>query len=209
MCLAAGPCHSGLCTLHLQLPGGTRRPGGVFAAQIQRKDHSLPPQGHALPSFSAFLLTHPRQDGSHPTWASWQCCGARVPSPPKLPSHQQEFMPWVQGCLACTIWPRAKHLITRPPSWGFSGWHHHALAFTIEPGECHPGLRITTPLGSCSVCRSPPGSAQALSPGPEPLLPPPCPGAPHLCSLHLDHFPHSCCCYHCNSLVDSKATFTQ
>lgn len=133
----------------------------------------------------------------------------RVPSPPKLPSHQQEFMPWVQGCLACTIWPRAKHLITRPPSQGFSGWHHHALAFTIEPGECHPGLRITTPLGSCSVCWAPPGSAQALSPGPEPLLPPPCPGAPHLCSLHLDHFPHSCCCYHCNSLVDSKATFTQ
>lgn len=38
---------------------------GSACAQTQDKDHSLPPWGQALPSSSAFLLTHPRQWQSH------------------------------------------------------------------------------------------------------------------------------------------------
>lgn len=38
---------------------------GSVCAQTQGKDHSLPPWGQALPSSSAFLLTHLRQWQSH------------------------------------------------------------------------------------------------------------------------------------------------
>lgn len=105
-----------LSTLHLQLPAGTRRPGGVFVAQRSRPSSS----DHGLPSPSAFLPTRLRQPPQVGLLAElWIFTGC--PSAPEFLSHWQESVPWVQGRPACTIWPGAKHLIARPPSQGFSG----------------------------------------------------------------------------------------
>ena len=158
MCLRAEPCPSGLCTPHLQLPGSTRRPGEVFAAQTQHRDHSPPPRCMPCPVLPHFFSLTQGGRAATPSGPRWQCYGDLQSAPSsKFPSHQQEFMPWVLGCPACTIWPGAKHLIMGLiPGVSQDGttiqWP--ALVFPIEPGEGHPGLRIITPPGSCSVCQA-------------------------------------------------------
>ena len=162
---------------------------------------------HAVPSPSTFRLTHPRWEGSHPRWAPLAVLRRFTECPSsKFPSHQQEFMPWVLGCPACTIWPGAKHLIKGLlPGVSQAGttiqWL--TLAFPIKPGEGHPRLRIITPLDSCSVCQAPPARHKphllALGLSSSILL-----GAPHLCCPCLDHFPRTYCS-HGNRLGDRKA----
>lgn len=98
--------------------------------------------------------------------------------------------------------------MARPPSRGYSGWHHHSgLLWPLlsNAGEC-PGLTVTKP-DSCSPV---PGTTWLITSlvswhwaSPVPTLPlgfsPKRETANCLC-LH-----HSCCCYHG---VGRKATFT-
>ena len=136
-------------------------PGGLGKCLLHKHSTEItapPPRCMPCPVLPHFFSLTQGGRAATPSGPRWQCYGDLQSAPSsKFPSHQQEFMPWVLGCPACTIWPGAKHLIMGLiPGVSQDGttiqWP--ALVFPIEPGEGHPGLRIITPPGSCSVCQA-------------------------------------------------------
>lgn len=173
----------------------------------QHRDHSPPPWG-AQPGPSAFLLTHPWQEGSHPGLGPPG--GAmeiyRVPPPPSSPvvgknschgSWDAQLVPSGLGPNTSSRASFLGFLRLAPPS---SAWR---WSFPLIQGRAAL-LRIVTPRGSCAAYQAHRRLSTSLlswlwaSPAPS------CPGAPHLCCPCLDHFPHTCC-YHGSSLGDRKA----
>lgn len=171
----------------------------MFAAQTAQR--SQPPSpGHALPSPSAFLLTHPQQEGSHPGLGPPGSAMEiyRVPPPPSSPIVGKNSChgSCTHGMyhLACTIWPGAKHLITGLlPGVSQAGTTIQCLAlvFPIDPGEGHPTENNNTSGLLCCMPSAPLAqhkpsllalglSSSILPWGSSPVLSMPGPLSPHL-----------------------------
>lgn len=194
LCPRAGPRPSGLCTSHLQFPGSTRRPGEVFAAQTAQRSQ---PPSLGCPAWPFRIPPHSPMAGGQPPWVGppWRCYGDLQSAPSsKFPSRWQEFMPWVLGCPACTIWPGAKHLITGLlPGVSQAGTTIQCLAlvFPIDPGEGRPTENSNTSGLLCCIPSAPPAqhkpsllalglSSSILPWGSSPVLSMPGPLSPHL-----------------------------
>lgn len=193
MCLRAGPCPSGLCTPHLQFPGSTRRPGEVFAAQTQHRDHSPPPRCMPCPVLPHSSSLTQGGRAATPGGPRWQCYrDLQSAPPPSSPVISKNSCPgsWDAQLVPSGLGPNTS---SRASFWGFSGWHHHPVA---DSGLSHqtrggpPWTENNNTSGLLLCVPSTARSAQASSPGTGPLQLHPARGSSPVLSMPGPLSPH-------------------